>query len=137
MWIHGFPERRFHNAGYHIPQIVIPQHCEDSMKWGDLLAYREGKENYTPAKFYNEIGGIPYDGSSRLITLTELRKACKVPTNIHNLQEAVDYVKQKVLEGVYVDVILSIDWGGGGEKEESWTTIAVACLRYDGRIDIP
>jgi hypothetical protein len=137
MWVHAFPERRFRASGYHIPQIIIPQHNSDDMKWQDLLDYREGKENYTDAKFYNEICGIPYDGSSRLITLTELRKACKVPTSVYNLQGAADYVKAKIRDGTYVDVILSIDWGGGGAKELSFTTITVACLRYDGKIDIP
>jgi hypothetical protein len=137
MWIHAHPDRRFHNVGYHIPQIVLPQHCEDSMKWNDLLAYREGKENMTPAKFYNEICGVPYDGSSRLITQTELKKACTLPTDVNKVQEAVDYVRRKLADGTYMDVILSIDWGGGGEKELSFTTIAVACLRYDRKIDFP
>jgi hypothetical protein len=137
MWVHGYPERRFEEAGYHIPQIILPKHCEDSASWQTLLNYREGKDNTTLDKFYNEICGVSYDGSSRLITLTELKKACSLPTTVTNLQEAVDYVLKRLSDGTYYDVILSVDWGGGGAKELSFTTMCIACLRYDGKIDIP
>ena len=137
MWVHAYPDRRFSSVGYHIPQIVLPQHCEDSAAWSKLLDYREGADNMTPAKFYNEICGIPYDGSSRLITLTDLKKACILPTETTKIKDAAAYVKRKLNEGVYTNVVLSVDWGGGGAKELSFTTMAVACLRYDGKIDIP
>ena len=136
MWIHGFPERRFETAGYHVPQIILPQHCEDNLKWKALLNYREGAEGMTPSKFYNEICGIPYDGSSRLITLTELRRACSLPTDTTKLQEAKKWVERKMQDGIYYDCVMGVDWGGGGKKELSFTTICIACLRYDHKIDI-
>jgi hypothetical protein len=60
-----------------------------------------------------------------------------VPTSIYNLQAAADFVKRRVADGTYTDVIMTIDWGGGGARELSFTTISIACLRYDGRIDFP
>ena len=136
MWIHGFPERRFETAGYHVPQIILPQHCEDNLKWKALLNYREGAEGMTPSKFYNEICGIPYDGSSRLITLTELRRACSLPLDTTKLHEAAKWVERKMQDGIYYDCVMGVDWGGGGKKELSFTTICIACLRYDRKIDI-
>ena len=136
-WIHAHEQKRWHNAGYHIPQIILPQHCESSAAWNLLLAAREGADNTTPAKFYNEICGVSYDGSSRLITLTDLKQACFLPTDIHKIQEAADFVKARLKDGIYVDVVMGVDWGGGGAKELSFTTIAIAALRYDGKIDIP
>jgi len=137
MWVHAHPEKRWENVGYHVPQLVLPQHCEDSASWNKLLGYREGADNTTPAKFYNEICGVSYDGSSRLITLTELKEACKLPTSVNRIQEAAEHVKKQFKTGIYQDVIISVDWGGGGANEVSFTTIAVCCLRYDGKIDIP
>jgi hypothetical protein len=106
------------------------------MKWARLLDFRAGAENTTPSKFYNEICGVPYDGSSRLITLTELRKACSLPTSAHKVREAAEWVKEKIADGTYVDCVMGVDWGGGGASELSFTTIAIGCLRYDRRIDV-
>jgi hypothetical protein len=136
MWVHSHPNKRWSDAGYHVPQIILPMHCESNASWNSILRSREGAENTTPAKFYNEICGVSFDGSSRLITLTELKKACVVPTDVTKLQEAVEFVKKQVKDGIYTDVILSVDWGGGGAKELSFTTIAVAALRNSGKIDI-
>ena len=137
LWVHAHPERRFDNVGYHIPQIVLPQHCEDSAAWRLLLGYREGKDNTTPAKFYNEVCGVPYDGSSRLITLTDLKKACTLPTEVTKIREAADFVTKRLNDGTYTDAVVSVDWGGGSEKEISFTTMAIMALRYDGKIDVP
>jgi hypothetical protein len=137
LWVHKFPERRWTNAGYHIPQIVLPQHCENNTAWQTLLNYRAGAENTTPAKFYNEICGCSYDSGSRLITLTDLKEACTLPTETSKIQEAAKYVNERAANGIYIDVVLGIDWGGGGADEISFTTVAVACLRYDGIIEIP
>lgn len=136
MWVHAFPERRFEHSGYHVPQIVLPQHCEDSSKWQALLNYREGADNTTPSKFANEILGVPFDGSSRLITLTDLRKACTLPLDVTQITEITKWVEKKMLDGTYYDCVMGVDWGGGGVKEESFTTIAIACLRYDKKVDI-
>ena len=137
MWVHAHPEKRWDSVGYHVPQIILPQHCEDSSNWRLLLDYREGKDNMTIDKFYNEICGISYDGSARLITLTDIKKACFLPTDVNKITEAVEFVKEKKRMGIYTNVVMGIDWGGGGEDEVSFTTICIACLRHDGKIDIP
>jgi hypothetical protein len=33
--------------------------------------------------------------------------------------------------------VLAVDWGGGGKEGISFTTVALVCLRHDGRIDVP
>jgi hypothetical protein len=137
LWVRRYPDRHWQHAGYHIPQIILPQHCEHDHSWRDILAHREGADNMTQAQFYNEICGCSYDVGARLITLTELRQACTLPTETTKLREAAMYVKERMDNGTYYDVVLAVDWGGGGVKEVSFTVVAVVALRYDGTIDVP
>jgi intein/homing endonuclease len=137
LWVHKRPEVRFDHASYHIPQLILPQHCESDQGWRRLQSYRQGAENTTPQKFYNELMGVSYDHGARLITLTELQAACTLPVNAFNIREAIKWVKEKFDDGTYVHSCIGVDWGGGGKDGESFSVFALGCLRYDGKVDIP
>jgi len=130
-WVHAYPERRWSFAGYHIPQIILPMHYADPEKWGTLLGKREGAGNTPINVFYNEVLGESYDTGSRLITLTDLKKACVLPWP-NQLSEALAACD---LDS-YVARVLACDWGGGGEEEMSFTVYSVLGMRSDGKIDV-
>lgn len=127
-WVHRHPERMYHCAGYHVPQIVMPMHYASPEKWATLVAKQEGKGNTSPAMFHNEVLGHSYDTSSKLVSLTELDAVSNLGPN------NAEKVKAK-LSG-YQMRVLAVDWGGGGEKGISFTTAALLGLRNDGRIDV-
>lgn len=129
-WWHKYPERLAEFAGYHVPQIILPLHYRDPDKWGILLGKRQGSGNTPIHVFYNEVCGESYDTGSKLLTKTELEAAAVLHEN--KLELAVPYVQQQR----YDDIILGVDWGGGGEKEISFTTYAVCAFRPDGGIDV-
>jgi hypothetical protein len=137
LWVHRYNDRKWDHAGYHVPQIILPQHCEQDHAWRELLAHREGANNMTQPQFYNEICGCSYDVGARPISLTELRAACVLPTETTKPREAARYVRQCIEDGTYSDVVLAIDWGGGGVNEISFTVVAVVAHRYDNTIEVP
>lgn len=128
-WIHRFPERRWKFAGYHVPQIVMPMHYSKPEAWETLLAKQQGKGNTPYHVFVNEVCGESWDTGARLITETELRRAAVLPWD-RTLEEA-----KKHLDG-YLYRVLAVDWGGGGEEEVSFTSMAVLGIRPDGKIDV-
>jgi hypothetical protein len=131
-WRHMFPERRYNHPGYHVPQMIMPHHCEEPKRWAKLLRKRQGWGNYTTAKFWNEVGGESYDFGSKVISETELRRAAVLPWNNdpRNLQI------QAARRYDYIARALGVDWGGGGEAEVSFTKGAIVGLRADGSLDV-
>lgn len=128
-WIHAVPDRRWKSAGYHIPQIIMPMHYGDHEKWAALLAKRAGGSNTQIGTFYNEVCGESYDAGSRLVTITDLRRAACLPWKC-DAAEAVKYLDE------YTFRVLAVDWGGGGAQEVSFTSMAVLGMRADGSIDV-
>lgn len=127
-WVHKRPNIRHNFAGYHIPQIVVPLHYSKKEKWSALLAKQAGAGNTTTAMFYNEVLGESYDQSTKLISLTELQQAANLNPNEEPIARGII--------GKYSFRVLGVDWGGGGEEGVSFTTMAVAGIKPDGRIDI-
>lgn len=121
-YIHAYPSRRTYHAGYHVPQIVLPFHCERPHKWADIL-YEQQKWGKT--EFYNEVLGIPVDSSTRLLSLKELLAARNYCNN--TLEQAREVARQ------YDIIVVGVDWSGGGGGK-SRTAIAVMGRRY-GHID--
>jgi hypothetical protein len=95
-------------------------HYENEEKWKELLAHREGKDNYTSAKFSNEVLGESADVGIKLITMTDIQKASVLSKN--TIEEACARIR-----GCKVR-ILGVDWGGGGQEEVSFTAIAIVGL---------
>jgi hypothetical protein len=117
-FLHAFPSRRTYHAGYHVPQIVLPFHCERPHKWADIL-YEQQKWGQT--EFYNEVLGIPVDASTRLLSLKELLAARNYCDN--SLEHAIQVSKD------YNIIVVGVDWSGGGGGK-SRTAIAVLGRRY-------
>lgn len=127
-WMHRYPERRWDYVGYHIPQLIMPMHYAKPDKWSILLGKQRGVGNTTTGMFYNEVLGESYDTGMKLVTKTELENAGILHKNTE--EEALQRMHG------YDYRILSVDWGGGGEDEVSFTTMAVMGMRGDGRIDV-
>jgi len=128
MWYHAHPERLSEFAGYHVPQCVMPMHYADPDKWAILIGKREGAYNTPINVYYNEVCGESYDTGAKLVTKTDLLEAASLHENKEEL--AMKTISQ------YQYRVLGIDWGGGGEKEVSFTTYAVCGIKNDGSIDV-
>lgn len=130
-WVHARPERRWDFAGYHVPQIIMPMHYASHEKWSMLLGKREGLGNTPKNVYYNEVLGESYDMGSRIITLTDLERACVLPWT-RTLSDA----EANFSPDNYVMRVLACDWGGGGQDGMSYTVYAVMGMRVDGKLDV-
>ena len=135
-WVHRNKDLRWDFAGYHIPQVIMPMHYSNPEKWLLLLAKKEGKLNTPISTFYNEVLGESWDTGSKLITITDLKKAAVLPW-----PRLVDEAK-KHIDG-YLYRFVAVDWGGGGISQgksdlklQSYTTMAVCGLSPDGRVHV-
>lgn len=131
-WNHRFPDRRFDFAGYHVPQVVMPIHYGRPDKWAELIQKMEGWGATSPNVFWNEVMGESYDTGSKLLTLTDLRAAATLNWE-NNWRDPGRQIKQA---SRYAMTAMGIDWGGGGEDQVSFTTIALLGFRTNGRIDV-
>lgn len=129
-WLHANPELRYKCAGYHIPQIIMPMHYADREKWMILQGKRQGFGNTPINVFMNEVLGESYDRGAKLITITDLKRAATLPPN-----NQIAQVRERL--GDYIDRVIAVDWGGGGEEEISFTTVALVCMLPDGTIHVP
>ena len=123
-WVHEHPDRLVEFAGYHLPQLIFPIHYSDPDKWAVLKGKEGGAYNTSTNVFFNEVCGESYDRGSKLVTQTDIEQAA----TLHENREEI--ARQTI--GLYDLRILSLDWGGGGEQEVSFTTYAVVCRRTDG-----
>ena len=135
-WHHRYPERIMGTgdnlggfAGYHVPQIIMPMHYADRRKWNVLLAKRQGRYNTGINVFYNEVCGESYDMSAKLVSETDLKRACCLG-HANTIEEAMAVMHD------YEVRVISADWGGGGSKGTSWTVFAVMGWRGDGHVDV-
>jgi len=135
-WVHRHQDRRWSFAGYHVPQIIMPMHYTDQEKWQTLIDKRDGRGNTPIHVFYNEVCGESWDSGSKLVTVTDLRKAACLSWECR-VDSARDHI-----DG-YLHRFCAVDWGGGGVNKgksdlalQSYTSIAVCGLRPDGRVDV-
>jgi hypothetical protein len=111
-----------------VPQIIMPLHYAKASKWAELLAKQAGRGNTPVNVFYNEVLGESYDTSAKIVTLTELDRVSKLGPNTE--KAAKSRCKN------YKMLVMGVDWGGGGEKQISFTTVALLGLKHDGKIDV-
>jgi hypothetical protein len=142
-WLHAFPDRQMTNAGYHIPQQIMPMHYGSPEKWGELVGKQAGKGNTTTTTFLNEVCGESSDFGSKLVTETDLKAACVLPWKRRGAPGA-KHIRR------YTHRVLAVDWGGGGGRvsntikktgeqarvRTSYTTLAVLGITGDGKIDV-
>lgn len=128
-WVHRYPERQDHVVGYHIPQPIMPGHCERPIKWRLLLDKMNGGEGFTTAKFYNEVLGESFDSAFKLVSTEDLIKAAVgLGKN--------DEVNLAFRADQYTPVILGVDWGGGGDSGMSRTKIAAMGMSGMGDLHV-
>lgn len=135
-WVHRHPDRRWSFAGYHVPQVIMPMHYASPEKWQKLVDKMNGKGNTPIHVFYNEVCGESWDSGSKLVTVTDLKKAACLPWE-RNLEQAKQHI-----DG-YIYRFCSVDWGGGGVSKgksdlalQSYTSIAVCGLTPNGSVDV-
>ena len=127
-WVHRYPERRWRYPGYHVSQPIMPYYYANPENWGRILAKQRGVGPTPINMFYNEVLGWPYDLAANLLTEKELREAAILgPNTVEHAMSVRDS---------YATTVLGIDWGGGGERGISLTTLSLAGMRYDGKIDV-
>lgn len=126
MWVHRFPDLRWIRAGYHIPQILLPMHYAQAESWASLLTKRETMPTNI---FSNEVLGESSDIAARLVTKTDLQSAARGvgPNTLENAQKIKNHYNLRVM---------AIDWGGGGQKETSFTTFAMIGMQGNGTLDV-
>lgn len=130
-WLHRYPDKAQHFAGYHIPQLLLPLHYARPDKWNELLLKREGWGNTSLNTFYNEVLGESVDVGQKLVTETELKRACRLPWK-NNPNEPAAIVRSRLKH--YKMRVLAADWGGGGEKGVSFTVLTLLGFTPTGEI---
>lgn len=140
-WKHRYPERLEppnSHAGYHLPQIIFPRHYANFANWAEIC---DNRENQSPAVFHNETLGESYDVGSKLVTLEELKAACRLPwrNTWKDPKLPPDAEAQKMVAALRKDyqlTVLAADWGGGGKHGDSFTKLALLGWRSNGKIDV-
>lgn len=135
-WLHRYEDKRWSFAGYHVPQVIMPMHYASVEKWQKLVDKKNGKGNTPIHVFYNEVCGESWDSGSKLVTVTDLKKAACLPWRCI-LEESEVHVDE------YIARFVSVDWGGGGVSKgksdlalQSYTSIAVCGMTPNGQVDI-
>lgn len=132
MWVHARPQLASEFLGIHAPQLIFPMHYAPDAKTGARDKWRElflAKTQLNKATFLNEKCGESCDVRVNLLTRTDIRKACVLPWN-NDLTEAIQKARG------YRMINMGVDWGGGGEDEVSYTTVAVTGFMPDGTVDL-
>jgi hypothetical protein len=134
-WYHMAGKEHPDFLGYHVPQVIMPMHYENSGKWADLLYKMEGGNNYSAQKFHNEILGESADFGVKLISLSDIQAASKLPPidvrSRSSFIAACERLKHCSM------VTMGVDWGGGGETEVSFTAVAITGLNVNGNKRLP
>lgn len=102
-WLPKFSDRHRYHAGYHVPQIILPMHCENPTKWAVL---RARQSEWSRTRFLNEVVGVASDDAVKLLTRDDLIRAQHNWEN--DLKEAAKHREQ------FDTVFLGVDWSGGG-----------------------
>ncbi len=134
-WYHFNKELRWQQAGYHVPQIIMPMHYANKVKWRTLT---DKLVTMPPNKFFNEVCGESYDSGSKLVTITELKAACCLPwANVPD--------EAKASLRPYKHRVIAVDWGGNGGmvrvgkqtvQRTSFTVVAALGITSAGKIDV-
>ena len=124
-WLPKFPERQLFHAGYHVPQIILPMHCENSIKWKVL---RNKQLEYTKASFYNETLGVSCDEAVKLLTANDLVNAQGPWEN--DLQSAAKNAAN------FDAIFVGVDWSGGGGGFSRTAVAVIGKNSYSGEAHV-
>lgn len=129
-WQHAKPELRFEFSGYHVPQLLMPMHYADPDKWAVLQGKRMGFGRTPINVFYNEVCGESFDHGTKLLTVTDLKAAATLHENDYTTAIRI------AQSGIYTQIVLGVDWGGGGVAEDSFTATAVVGMLPNGKLEV-
>ncbi len=101
--------------GFHIPQIILPMHCNNPEKWAKLLAKLE---NYPEYKFLNEVMGLPLGEGDSPITEAMLKAMCV------DTLPLLDKISPQNNNGAS-HIVAGADWGGSGITGDSRTVLSI------------
>ena len=97
---------------------------------------KEGRGNFPLYAFYNEVCGESWDHGSKLVTVTDLKRAATLPW-ANKIEEACQHIKN------YAYRFVCVDWGGGGVSKgksdfalQSYTVMAVCGLSPNGQVHV-
>jgi hypothetical protein len=134
-WQHRYPERRALFEGHHVPQVIMPLHylpnpmTGDKDKWLELYRSMDTMEK---SKLYNEKFGESCDTNVTLITRSDMQKASILPW-----QNTIDSARNAYRgHRRYATVCMGVDWGGGGERGISYTSISIVGVLPSGSCDL-
>ena len=99
--------------GFHVSQLMVP--------WLTIGEIKEKRKDYSTAKFYNEVLGLPYDSGVKPITEAQLRACCTQG----NIMDPPD------LQKITFPIFAGIDWGTGGasgEENPSYTVLSLGAF---------
>ena len=126
-WQHAETSRMQEFLGLHVPQAVLPLHCEDPRAWAALI---DKRDRLKKSVYLNEVLGEDCDAGSKLIPIEVIQRASKIP--IRNIRkEAEAYRRTRP----YIYTVVAVDWGGRGLLEDSLTAITIVGLLPDGLIE--
>ena len=128
-FVHTVPEKRLYYRSYHIPQVICPIHYGIREKWDKLVHKMETQEKHI---FYNEVLGLPCDTGQKLVSMSDLKKACVLDYSNH-----IENAKAQVASGRYKSIALGVDWSGGGKEYQSFTAVALVGLNHANRLEVP
>jgi hypothetical protein len=117
--------------GLHVPQLIIPEFSNDSIKWSKIY---QNFCDYETSKFLQEVMGIATLEGAREITVEDLHRMCCLGENAATVQA-------RAKAGYYKWVVSGCDWGGSDwqpsfQQKVSTTVHAMLGVRHDGDIDV-
>lgn len=117
--------KEYQYDGYHIPQIIMPLHCNDPVKWSELWNNYQTMPEY---KFNNEIMGLPVGEGDKPVTEELLKSIC---TDNLKMEEGICHANATGAS----HIIAGADWGGSGITGVSRTVLSVyACYAEQNKI---
>lgn len=128
-WWHKKPGLVDQFPGIRVPQLALPGCFANPNGWADFVGASQGARGISTAAFLNEWCGEPYDIGTKIITEAELRRSCCLPWD-NKASQAVSERHR------YHTRVCSVDWGGGGQEQISWTVITIVGMTYEGGTEV-
>lgn len=97
--------------GFRIPQIMVPWIVDTEDGWSDILMKLE---QYSRAKFYNEVLGLSFDSGSRPLKRNHIKSCCRHDIRMADLDKWVAKTGNLVFMGC--------DWGCHDDKTRVLTS---------------
>lgn len=114
---HAVPSYLSTFEAYHIPQVIHPIHYRSKNKWSEIL---RKQKNYSQAQFWNEVLGESCDSAAMPISHSELMAVCSDDDKFNNTIPSAC-----ARAAVAYNLVMGIDWGGGGADAQSTTVVVV------------